>query len=65
MEMNVSPQFCQGTGSNLTLAQVKLSAWIRWEHGQALRPLLEGVSGRDVDEKAALETLPRCGTLAG
>lgn len=65
MEMTVSPQLCQAGMSPVTAGQVRLSAWIRWEAGQPLLPLLEGASGRDIDDKSAGEVLPRCGTLAG
>jgi hypothetical protein len=49
----------------MSAGQVQISAWMRWQAGQALLPMLEGASGKDLDEKTVNEPLPACGTLAG
>jgi hypothetical protein len=66
LTLNLTPQLCNRSRlAPLVAGEVKLSAWVRWEAGQALIPILEQASGRDVDDKAGTDPLPPCGTLAG
>jgi hypothetical protein len=64
LEIDAKSQLCR-SGPPLDPAKTPLSAWVRWQAGQALLPLLDGAKVKDLDDKAEAEPLPPCGTLAG